>query len=351
MKPEEILSLPIRERRNVIDSFDDRLGFLSKLKENYELPPDLETLHEILEEERYRQLPNLERQEEFKKLKEKWCECYPDFKRISDLMLNFKTNELLIEYTRKSPPESIQEKAIEIYKKCLSFRAKLTNRQIKSLVYHSTTGPYSIDKEIVNNFVSEYKTWVRKLYDLWNDIYYLKEDFFKDAGYKSNWKFYIKYPSSLAEKVTYVQNDINLIVDLLNSGKTLLELNDQIITEEYKQNSIEMSLYERELEISRMTELKNENDEQYCYVYTLECELFVFYVGIASSPKERFEQHLRGAFSNESHLFKSKFILKYYNQIKQNIVYEGTRRECKLFEKQYIAEHQPLGNMTEGGEG
>ena len=135
------------------------------------------------------------------------------------------------------------------------------------------------------------------------------------------------------------------------SGIDLVDKHNTIITEEYKSNGIEMSLYERELEISLIDDLVNENDEQYCYVYTLECELFVFYVGIASNPKERFEQHIRGAYSNESNLFKSKFIQKYHNQIKQNIIFEGIRRECKIFEKNYIAENQPLGNMTEGGEG
>ena len=76
-----------------------------------------------------------------------------------------------------------------------------------------------------------------------------------------------------------------------------------------------------------------------------------FYVGIASNPNERFEQHIRGAFSDEAHLFKSKFIQKYHNQIKQKIAYEGTRRECKKFEREYISQFNPLGNMTEGGEG
>jgi len=84
---------------------------------------------------------------------------------------------------------------------------------------------------------------------------------------------------------------------------------------------------------------------------TLECKLFVFYVGIAADPKERFEQHIRGAFSHEVHLFKSKFIQKFHNEVKHNIVFEGTRRECKQFERNYIAENEPLGNMTEGGEG
>jgi hypothetical protein len=112
-----------------------------------------------------------------------------------------------------------------------------------------------------------------------------------------------------------------------------------------------MSLYERELEIAQNINLDNENDEQYCYVYTLKCELFVFYVGIASNPRDRFEQHIRGAFSDEAHLFKSKFIQKYHKEVKQKIVFEGVRRECKMFEKKYISEQSPLGNMTEGGEG
>ncbi len=83
----------------------------------------------------------------------------------------------------------------------------------------------------------------------------------------------------------------------------------------------------------------------------MECELFVFYVGIAAVPKERFEQHIRGAFGDEAHLFKSKFIQKYHKEVKQNIIYEGIRRECKKFEKDYIGDFLPLGNMTEGGEG
>ena len=138
---------------------------------------------------------------------------------------------------------------------------------------------------------------------------------------------------------------------IINCRKELVTKLDEAITLEYETNATEMSLYERELEILQINEGESPADEEYCYVYTLECELFVFYVGIAADPKERFEQHIRGAFSDEAHLFKSKFIQKYHNEVKQNIVYQGTRRECKKFEKDFIAEFIPLGNMTEGGEG
>ena len=74
-------------------------------------------------------------------------------------------------------------------------------------------------------------------------------------------------------------------------------------------------------------------------------------MGIAADPKGRFDQHIRGAFSDEAHLFKSKFIQKYHMEVKQNIIFEGIRRECKKFEKAYIEEFRPLGNMTDGGEG
>src|SRR5690554_2293010 len=97
----------------------------------------------------------------------------------------------------------------------------------------------------------------------------------------------------LNEKKNEIKKQKNKVVRLMESGIDLIEKHDKIITEEYQKNNIEMSLYERELEISLMVELDNISDEQYCYVYTLECELFVFYVGIASNPKERFEQHIR----------------------------------------------------------
>ena len=352
MKPEEILSLPIRERRKVIDGLDDRLGFLKQLKaQNIELPKDLEILFEILEENRIKKLPRDEQLRTFNEQKEKWCEDYPNFRRITELMESFNLNQLLNNYSKHSPPEIIQTKTVEIYKKCLSFRVSLTNRQIKSLVYHLTIRKYCIDPAIVDEFVNDYQRWNSEIYKRWNDLYYLRQDFNFNDGYKSDWKFYIKHPNVLKEKVTYIEKDINDIIQLLNQGQELIERHNTIITEEYKSNSFEMSFYERELEISRIAEFDNKNDEEYCYVYTLECDLCVFYVGIAANPKLRFEQHIRSALSNERHLFKSKFIQKYHGAVKQNLIYEGTRRECKIFERNYISKFLPLGNMTEGGEG
>ena len=155
----------------------------------------------------------------------------------------------------------------------------------------------------------------------------------------------------LERKKDDLEKQSNKAIKLMERGVELIKKHDAIISEEYDKNGVEMSLFERELEISQIINLDNENEEQYCYVYTLECDLFVFYVGIAANPKERFEQHLRGAFSDEAHLFKSKFIQKFHKEVKQKIVFEGIRRECKQFEKNYIATHNPLGNMTEGGEG
>lgn len=155
----------------------------------------------------------------------------------------------------------------------------------------------------------------------------------------------------MKSKADEIEKQQEKIITLLNYGKELILKNDEAVSLEYKTNSFEMSLYERELEIMQLSEGESAADEEYCYVYTLECELFVFYVGIAANPNERFEQHIRGAFSDEAHLFKSKFIQKYHKEVKQNIIFEGIRRDCKKFEKDYIAEHNPLGNMTVGGEG
>jgi hypothetical protein len=38
-------------------------------------------------------------------------------------------------------------------------------------------------------------------------------------------------------------------------------------------------------------------------------------------------------------------------EVKHNIIFQGIRRDCKKFEKDYITEFRPLGNMTDGGEG
>lgn len=355
MSPEEILSLSIRDRRNVIDSFDDRLGFLKKLKQKkIELPSDLETLYEILEEERVRKLPKEERLKLFNENKLKWSEKHSNFKEISQIMNLYKISETLVEFGKQSVSESFINKALIVFKKSLSFKVSITDIKLKKGLINSRYRYYNycINKKIANNFQDEFLDWAIEISNLWQEVYYLKEDFFNNTGYdRTNWETYIKYPSMLERKKDDIKKQSNKVLALMEKGLELIDNHDKIITEEYEKNGIEMSLLERELEISLMEDIDNENDEKYCYVYTLECELFVFYVGIASKPKERFEQHVRGAFSNESHLFKSKFIQKYHNQIKQSIVYEGIRRDCKLFEKKYIAEHKPLGNMTEGGEG
>jgi predicted GIY-YIG superfamily endonuclease len=331
---------------------EERLKVLNKLREdNGEIPPEFKIIYDIAEEYRIEKLPKEERLMIFNNSKEEWKQLYHDFKRISDIMENYKTNEMLVAYLKQSPPPFIQDKAIEVYKKCLSFKVKLTNTKIKKLVHYHTPGPFCIDGNLVKNFISEYQSWNRKLYELWNENYYLKQDFFFNSGYKHNWKFYIKRNNLLKDKADEIQKIQENVISLLNVGQALVFKYDKAVTLEYERNSHEMSLFEREEEIWRICENENVGDEEYCYVYTLECELCIFYVGIASNPKERFEQHYRGAFSDESHLFKSKFIQKYHNHVKQQIIYEGTRKECKKFEREYIAEFSPLGNMTDGGEG
>jgi len=274
-------------------------------------------------------------------------------------MEDFNTNEMLIQYYNHCPPAFLHDRAIEIYKKCISFKVKLTKKVLSILKEHPKNPEwcyyyvnYCIDENIVKTFIKEYQRSKNEIHLLWNQMYYLKGDFFNNSGYdRTSWESYIKYPKSLKQKADEVEKMHETILSFLNAGKVLLDKHDNIISLEYKSAAKEMSLYERELEILEQYEGSYQNDEEYCYVYTLECELFVFYVGIAADPSERYEQHIRGAFSDEAHLFKSKFIQKYHHELKQNIVFEGTRRECKMFEKNYIAEHNPLGNMTLGGEG
>tara|TARA_B100000787_G_C16166697_1_gene284271 strand:- start:378 stop:1412 length:1035 start_codon:yes stop_codon:yes gene_type:complete len=344
MNTEEILSLPTLDRLKYINSVNDTFGFLKKLKsEKSELPSELESLFK-----------RLEKLNIFNESKLSWCEKYPDFGEIFRIMDLYLKSEILVEFGEKSLPESLLNQALEVFKKTISFKTSSTDKKLTKGLTNSRYRYYNycISKEIASSFQDEFLDWGIEISNLWNEIYYTKEDFFNDTGYdRTSWETYIKYPNMLERKKDELKKQSEKAFALMASGLELIEKHNTIITEEYKNNAVEMSLYERELEISLMVELENGNDEQYCYVYTLECELFVFYVGIASNPKERFEQHIRGAFSNESHLFKSKFIQKYNNELKQNIVYEGIRRNCKLFEKEYIAIHNPLGNMTQGGEG
>lgn len=381
MKLHELSQLPFKERfkyvndlkksdeelpldvKIVIDIFEDTNqwfqkpsnlsdpNLISKLQDTTaDLPKHFESIYEIKERYLIEKLPRNERQRIFDESKEEWRLHYPDFKRISEIMLHFKSNEMLIEFQKHSPPSFIREKASEVYKKCLSFKVKLKRHKIDNLGYSYTPGPFCINYTKVKLFTDEYADWGRKAGRLWNEIYSLRDKYNSLYAY-NDWVFDIKHPKVLEERADNIHKLHDDALTLLYAGKEMVLKHDEAITAEYNSNSTEMSFYERELEILQISDGESANDEEYCFVYILECELFVFYVGIAANPIERFEQHIRGAFSDESHLFKSKFIQKYHKEVKQNIVYEGTRRECKQFERNYIADKNPLGNMTIGGEG
>lgn len=345
----EIIEATINWFQN--SSSHKNLNLIPDLKNaNCELPSIFETIYEIKEKSIIEKLPRDERQRIFDDSKEAWCLYYPDFKNISEIMLKFKSDEMLIEFQKHSPPSFIREKAAIVYKKCLSYKVKLKQSRLDNLGYSYTPSPYCINYKIVYEFTNEYSDWGRKASKLWNEIYSLRDKYNSLYAYE-DWKRYVKHSAVLKEKADEIQKLQNDALLLLNAGKEMVLKHDEAITVEYDTNGFEMSLYEREIEIALMYEGDDASDEEYCYAYTLECELFVFYVGIAANPRERFEQHIRGAFSDEAHLFKSKFIQKYHKEVKQNIVFEGIRRECKKFEKDYIAEFSPLGNMTDGGEG
>lgn len=319
-----------------------------------ELPPEFREQYKNLKEQINERLP-------FISSKTDWCERYPDFKRIYDMMETFRTNDLLREFSQSYPLKSNETKVVEIYKKCISYRTKFTKKIINNLKLHPDASSvhycrveYCIDSNKVKDFLTRYQSWMwnEGPQPLWSMVYNLRQDFIFDSGYdRTSWKTRIAYPDLLKKKADEVEKLQENLLRLLHVESELLFELDNDITLEYDTASLEMSLYEREQEISQMGSSERFSDEEYCYVYTLECELFVFYVGIAADPKGRFEQHVRGAFSDEAHLFKSKFIQKFHLEVKQNIVFEGLRRECKEFERSYIAEFRPLGNMTEGGEG
>ena len=99
----------------------------------------------------------IERQRIFDESKAVWCELYPDFKRISDTMDNYETNEMLVLYGKRCPPFFIHNKAIEVYKKCISFKVKLTKKVLSPLDYHpdrTEQWRYYVDYCIDNNIVS-----------------------------------------------------------------------------------------------------------------------------------------------------------------------------------------------------
>mgnify|MGYP000125408089 CR=1 FL=1 len=298
----------------------------------------------------------MEKQRVFELSKARWCKEFPDFAEIFRIVNLHMSSELLIEFGKKSISDTLLKSAFKVFKKTISFKTSGSEKKlIKGLTsskYPHRNYNYCINEKMAHAFQDAFLDWAIEIGSLWHSVYYFKEDFFNNAGYdRTSWETYIKYPTMLKQKREEIERMTNKAIFLMNSGAELIDMHNLIITKEYEQNRTEMSLFEREKEIAALAELFDQNDEQYCYVYTLECELFVFYVGIASDPKARYEQHIRGAFSDEAHLFKSKFIQKYHSEVKQKIVFEGTRRECKIFERNYIAKHMPLGYMTEGGEG
>ena len=104
----------------------------------------------------------------------------------------------------------------------------------------------------------------------------MREEFTFNSGYARNWQTIISNPELLKEKANEVEKLKEKLLQLLQTESELLLELDQDITFEYNTNRLEISLYERELEIAKMRSSDNLSDEEYCYVYTLECELFVF---------------------------------------------------------------------------
>lgn len=284
--------------------------------------------------------------------KNAWRDRYPDLQRMADAMEPFRTDELLLEYAKGIPPPSIFNRAVNVYKKCISFRAKIKPKDlsdIRRMYYQSFR--LCIDREPVQRFLNEFSAWNSRAYDLWYEVNSAKNDFFHNSSRRYTWKYIVGDSERMKSVADELGNLLQRTRLLLKEGRQLVASHDALISLEYEQNASEMSLYEREREIERTACADDASDEQYCYVYTLECSIGVFYVGIAADPKDRYEQHIRAACSDEERLFKSKIIRKYGKDVRQKVIYEGTRRECKQKEKEYIAEHSPLGNMTAGGEG
>jgi hypothetical protein len=338
---------------------DEVLLILDQMKaEKGALPEEFRVYYEVLDTARIRALPHKERSLIFQKNKEQWRIEHSDFQKIATVMGDFQSNPILMDYLRQAPPPWAREKAINIYKKCISFKEKFSKR-IESILtfrfdvpeFHYPRVNYCIDKTIVANFLNAYQRWNQEVVESWRKVYYVNEDFKNDAGYEIDWRFVIKHPSVLQQQAEKIGALHKRTITMLQTGEKLLENHDRAIMGEYAKNALEMSLFERELEIALLCELNDAPDEEYCYVYTLECEFFVFYVGIAGDAVTRVEQHIRGAFNDEAHLFKSAFIRKFQSSMKWKVIFEGTRRECKAFERHYIATYRPLGNMTEGGEG
>lgn len=345
----ELRELPNEEILLILNQMKDGRG---------ELPQEFRSFYQILETARIKALPYEERLALFRENKKQWCSNYPDFENIARIMGNFHSDPMLVEYLHSAPPPSVRIQAVSLFKKCISFREKFLKKIEKILIFgpdvptiHYPRVNYCIDRNTVANFLRAYQTWNQLAVETWHDIYYLNQDFFFNAGYRFDWAFVTENSLVLKQKAREVEDLYENILAMLQAGRELIAYHDLAITAEYEKSPLDTSLYERELEIALLHELDDSRDEEYCYVYTLECEFFVFYVGISGDPSSRVEQHIRGAFSDESHLFKSTLIKKFQSSMKWKIVFEGTRGECKAFERGYIEINKPLGNMTVGGEG
>lgn len=107
--------------------------------ENEELPSIFGTIYEIIEKSKIKDLPDNERQRIFDESKDFWRLHYPDFKLISDLINDFQTNEILIEFRKSSPPESILNDVLMVYKKCISYKEKFSAKIQKNLHFSHDT--------------------------------------------------------------------------------------------------------------------------------------------------------------------------------------------------------------------
>lgn len=342
----KVLKMNDMDSINYINKIQDETGFIPKY---------LIDLYDIAMRAQQREQLAIQ----MKQLRSEWISIYPEYRNICNIMRNFETDLDLIEFRRIFPGESINERALSIYKKCISYRQKFTNKIQQNLTFTACTPTvfyekalYCIDREVAYSLLNKYLTWRDKIHPYWKKVYDEYSLFEETSDFHIDyWNKIIKSSYQLSEKSKYITDIHNEVVRLLKIGSELISEIDSEAMEVYRQSKVEMSLYEYEAEVARLGNEDSINEESYCYVYVLECELCVFYVGLAADPRERLDQHIRGAFSHEAHLLKSKFIQKYQDSMKQYIVFEGTRRDCRKYEREYIAKHRPLGNMTDGGEG
>ena len=212
---------------NLIESCNRFNIDLVKLLNNNELqlPSTVQTLYEVGEgsilnnlplnkwNESHHKLWNLrqkireesenEKQRKFDELKIYWCEHYPDFAEISRIMNLYLTSEILVEFGKKSIPESIINQALEVFKKTISFKTSNSDKKLIKALTDSRYRfyKYCIQKDIAITFQDEFLDWVNEISNLWQEVYYSKEDFFNNTGYdRTSWETYIRYPGMLERK-------------------------------------------------------------------------------------------------------------------------------------------------------